>query len=423
MRRSRQQTRSRRAPLILRLVFLISLPLFDGICVAASSNSTDQATSAPSAAAYAYVGSYVNLGSANGYLTGFAVASDGSTQPIPGSPFSGPSFLLTRASSYLFATDGPFGGNSIVTYTRASDGSLKATSVVREPTNLPWSGGMYINALNPDRSGQTLNTVITCGSCNSYILPWTIGTGGQLSYIGGLSEAVSGPAKWAGVFTFSPDDRYAYTVGWGDFSDYRRIADGTLSFLLSYGVASPPPQLSVGEQVCYPGDVAASAAGYVVLAWYGSTYWCDNNGYLLGAYTVNSDGTLALVPGLGVLPVVYEWSMEFDPTGTYLALAGAVDEYTYEIGGIQIYKLAADGKLSAVGSVQQPPGAPKFIQVGWDNANHLYALTGDDFPQCAAMPNPCGLYIFNSSNGVLTPAPGSPHPISNAIDLAVLPAS
>jgi hypothetical protein len=98
-------------------------------------------------------------------------------------------------------------------------------------------------------------------------------------------------------------------------------------------------------------------------------------------------------------PFSGERSMAFDPTGQYLAVAGQA--------GIQMYSLQSGGTLTAIGSIVDP-GVP-FNVVRWDTSNHLYAINGS------------GLYAFTSSAGVLTQAPGSPIPLTEAGSLAVLP--
>ena len=98
-------------------------------------------------------------------------------------------------------------------------------------------------------------------------------------------------------------------------------------------------------------------------------------------------------------PFTAESSMAFAPTGQYLAVSGD--------GGIQMYSLQSGGTLTPIGSVVDP-GVP-FNVLKWDNGNHLYAISG------------AALYVFSSNAGVLTQAPGSPIPVTEAGSLAVLP--
>ncbi|MGO9515934.1 MAG: hypothetical protein ACLPND_02715 [Candidatus Korobacteraceae bacterium] len=388
-----RRTSHAKSPLLVATCFvfvvLISFVMLQGVTRPAEANT---AALAPT---YVYVGSSLNHNwgiNYDGYVTGFAVAADGSAQVISGSPFKGPSYNLVSIGDYLFGDD----GRDIVTYTRAANGSLKATSMVNDLALITDPGDQFIYALNPDRSGQTFNSVVSCGSCNSEILTWAIGADGKLTYVEDPAPS-SSFAKWNGIFAFSPDDRFAYTVPWlSGLADFQREGNGTLRQLSNGGpgVASPPSPPSPDDGICVPGNMAVSGTGYIVLSWWGSEYGCNNDGYLLGTYTENPDGTLALVTSVGLMPAVYENSMAFDPTGAYLALAGTAScQSKGGCGAVQIYKLESDGTLATLGPAQLVPGN-SFASVLWDNAGHVHVLTGC----CSgAGGNPAGqgLYVYN----------------------------
>jgi len=104
--------------------------------------------------------------------------------------------------------------------------------------------------------------------------------------------------------------------------------------------------------------------------------------------------------------------MAFDPSGRYLAVAVSA--------GVQIYELQNGGALVPVGGVQGPP-VVGFANLAWDSAGHLYGIPSQYSNSCQNNDSACGLYIFNFSAGVLSPAPGSPHTIPQPGSLAVLP--
>src|ERR1700679_452019 len=94
------------ALLVARLRVLFSLSMIAAALVFASTGyavSAARATSSGSSA-YAYVGSGSTIGS--GYIDGFAIAADGSAQPVSGSPYSGASNSVVGATNHVFATDG-----------------------------------------------------------------------------------------------------------------------------------------------------------------------------------------------------------------------------------------------------------------------------------------------------------------------------
>ena len=102
--------------------------------------------------------------------------------------------------------------------------------------------------------------------------------------------------------------------------------------------------------------------------------------------------------------------MAFDPTGRYLAVG---------CNGIQVYALNTQGLLSPVGTAQEP--SVPFGSVSWDNASHLYGVPQNGWQECQNGDSACGLYIFNSSAGVLSLAPSSPHAVAQPGSLAVIP--
>ena len=347
--------------------------------------AADRSNLASAASAYVYIGSL--NGSADS-ITGLAVAADGSVRPVPGSPFNLPSISLIASGNHLFGED----MQNIASYSVGSNGTLSETSVVNGLAYIQDPGGQYVSALNIDRAGQVLNSVDTCGSCNSEILPWVIGSDGQLSYMSSPTLQ-DGPAKWQGVMTFSPDNRFAYTPIAQDFGILRRNANGAVVWI-NPGPVYAPPLPNPGEQVCNITTVASSVQGFLTLGWYGGGMGCSN-GYVLGNYTVSSTGSLNFVPGSQIAPAVRENAMAFDSSGSYLAVAG---------NGIQVLKLRSDGTMSVLGAPVQVQGLNYVL---WDNANHVYAL-GDS------------LYIFNFNGQTLTQAPGSPHAIDNPASLAVV---
>ncbi len=391
------------------LIAVAGLPM---ICQAADNNPSN-----PSPVAYVYTGSSIKHGQFYyNYLTGFAIAADGSAQALTGFPLNGDVGLLTAAAGHVFAV-GDW-GREVVTYTVASDGSLAQTSSLNVASYLgPYGYYQGVYALNPDREGHFFNIVMSCGSCNSEILPFRIGSDGKLSLSGLILE---GGAKWGGEYIFSPDDQYAYTLGYGGpLAKEKLQSNGMLTFAGDTNLLPPP--LPPFDNICLPGDMAVSSQGYMATTWWGDQYWCDqySNGYALANYSVDAEGNLNLVPGSGSIPAVEEYAMAFDPTGTYLAIAGGIfvgfDERPRQ-AAIEVLKLQSDGTLVPVGAPVNVPELGGLEAVAWDNSHHLYAVGG--YQGCLAS---CGLYIFNSNDGVLTPAPGSPHPVNGIGDMAVLP--
>jgi 6-phosphogluconolactonase (cycloisomerase 2 family) len=346
-----------------------------------------------SAVAYVYVGA-PNLSSAGAPIEGFAVASDGTAQTIAGSPFNVASDSVVASSSYAFATD----GTNIVSHSIGSGGTLQQVSTIDGTANNQIPNGSAVQALSLDRTGATLYAAELNydGTGNNAFSSFGIGSSGGLTFLNSSSE----DANDHGPLAFSQGNQYAYGEGCYHFNSeiygFSRSGDGTITSVNTN--AQLPPNIDPNTLWC-PDDSAASAGNFLAVVFYDLSQ--QNGTYYLATYTINSDGTLALVANSEIAtPFTGETAMSFDPSGQYLAVAGGA--------GIQVYQISAAGLLTAVGDVQQPSLA--FLALRWDGAGHLYAVTSE------------GLYIFSSNNGQLT-LDGSPYPVTNAGSLAVVPLS
>jgi len=386
-----------------QLLITIAAIVFASTAYAAVVPSAIQTTSSGSSA-FAYVSSGTT---GTGYINGFSVAPDGSAQAVTGSPFSGANSSLVGATSFLFATD----GNNIVTYTVAGNGALSQTSSVNGRAYDLDQQTSFVGGLSLAPNGHDLYTdeLYYDGANNAY-LSWTVNGTGQLSY---LPAPALPPYSTAGgwPFSFTTDGRFAYT--WsicsrdGSVWGYAQRSNGTLA-QMQPGAQIPPPQPGQGTSACSQA-VATSAAGYVAVAWNGG--YCCGGPPVIATYTLQGNGALSLVANSEQYVGCGQPIMAFDPSGRYLAVG---------CDGVQIYALGAQGKLSPMGSAQQP--SVPFGYVAWDSANHVYGIPQAGWQVCQSGGNACGLYIFNFNAGALTLAPGAPHTLSQPGSLVVLSA-
>lgn len=395
-------------------IFLaIILAMLAGIPFAAAVDSAS--------AGYVYVASETS-GTYNN-IAGFAVAQDGSAQPVPGSPYQQPGLSLVSHAGYLFGSDGA----NIITYARGNDGSLHKLSSINGAQHCVWSGCATLG-LQMDNTGKDMYTFqYYYDGANNAILGWKVSPNGDLTYSSGASASPVYATVSGWPLSFTGDDRYAYTWAvckWssGPFGTARQN-NGMLEYLTP-GAEPPPPTYADGYVGCTDYAIA-SPAGFAAIEWTGS-YCCDSNAVLLASYTINTDGTLGLVAGSGQVPGIKAGSglcgsycspASFDPSGKYLLVVGS----GASSGATQVYELQPDGKLQPAGDPQPWPLSPAFGYAGWDSAGHVYAVG----TYCSRQNNYCGseLYIFNFNAGRLTLAPGSPYAVSGtAAGLAVMTA-
>lgn len=382
---------------VLAITFVATLP---SIAFAAAPSET----SASGASAYAYVGWSPSSGS--GYISGFVIAPDGSAQSVSGSPLSGASQSVVGSPNYLFATDGA----NIVTYTVGTDGSLdQISSVNGKAYDLDrGSSGVGGLSLSPDYRSLYTDEIYWDGANNVY-LTWKAGSNGQLSYQAGPGLP---PYSTAGAFPFaySATGNFAYTWSFcshdGSVWGFSRRQDGSLIRMNNVGAAPPPPQQGQGGSDCSQA-VAASATGFLAVAWNGD--FCCGGPPVITTYAIQSNGSLALVAGSEQHISCDDSPMAFDPTGRYLAVS---------CNGVRIYALNAQGRLTPIGTAQEP--SVPFASLAWDSANHVYGIPQSGWQQCQNGGAACGLYVFNSNAGVLSLASGSPHAVAQPGSLTVI---
>jgi WD40 repeat protein len=262
------------------------------------------------------------------------------------------------------------------------------------------NSGDTAGSLSLDHTGQSLYVEVGLSDLDSGINVFSAGSSNTVKQ----TQFVPAVAVAESALAFTENNQVAYTYVCTARVDgvfgYTRSSTGNLT-QMSISMQQPaPPITSPGTGYCVIG-IAASAKGRVAIAWvpfqYASSVTVGNQTYV-GIYNVNSDNSLTLVPNSGVTTAsTSTLALNFDPTGTYLAVAGN--------GGVQTYTLTSTGTLTAVASPQD--AGVSFTSVAWDKSNHVFATSSS------------GLYVWNAKNGMLSGAAGSPYP--GGAGLTVLP--
>jgi hypothetical protein len=374
-------------PRFFRLLFALSLTIAVS-AFAQSTTNTDAATTASTVApvAYAYVGSNTSPNK----VTAFSVLPNGSAHLVPGSPFIGPSNYLNVSSGYLFGAD----LTHIATFTRTTTGGLRLTSLIDGTARNDTPTGSGLSGMTLDHTGRNLyvGEINFQGTENDAYAAFTVGAGGKLQFVANSNINVD----YNSPLAFSPNNQFAYGQGchfanWDVFG-LKRSSNGTVA---GFDTKARIPPSSSGF-VC-PSASAVSARGYLAVA-FGEAF--SGSVQSVAMYHINSDGTLSLIAGSEQpTRLTGVGGMTFDPTGTFLAVAGQ--------NGLYMYRLLSNGKLAVADAPLAT--AVSFVDVRWDHRGHLFALSAT------------ALFIFDSSNGVLSPASGSPHAVAKAQSLAVLP--
>jgi 6-phosphogluconolactonase (cycloisomerase 2 family) len=330
---------------------------------------------------------YVGGNGSQEAIHGLALKSDNSLAALPGSPYAGPASSVVATSGFAFA----FGSNNrLSSYARNSDGSLRLVSTV-PTTPFPNTSGPWVLSL--DHTGQSLYPLIAnyYGVDTEAYTEYSIGSDGSLHSLG----VTTGSTDYQTRLQFSPDNRFAYTVGcfhanW-DVVGFTRNSDGTLTRIQTRET-TPVPN---AQGVC-PNAPAMSAKNFLVI----SVADLNTSRQFLASYAVNGDGTLTLANSLPIDAANAPTIAEFDRSGTWLAAASK--------NRIFFYQLSSGGAITAAGAPVTTGG--NIMDLHWDNAGHVFAVDSS------------AMYIFTVQNGAATPL-GSPTPVSGANSVAVLPAS
>lgn len=382
---------------------------------AASSNSTNGASGSGSSSSSSGSGSsgsgsgssnssvsYVYTASTS-TISGYGVSSNGSLTAASGSPYSsntaqGTNIVTNGGNLYAIAEGN---ANLNIFSINKSSGSLTPANGTSATTGDP-NPGDPAQALALDHTGASLYIDVGVTDQNGGVNAFTVGSGSTAQQFQFLSTgAVAFPP-----LVFSPNDQYAYSNTCFFRSEgvyaYTRASDGTLKGVTLGPVTEPTV---TGAAFC-PGALAVSAKGYLAVVWLRNFMCCgssENHVYVM-AYKINDDGTLTAISGSQQQTAsttnqssANNVAANFDPSGSVLAMTGN--------GGIQTYSLNGNGTLTPAGSAQN--AGVNFQNVAWDNSNHVFATDSSE------------LYVFNSSNGMLSPASGSPH--AGGQGLTVLP--
>jgi hypothetical protein len=352
-----------------------------------------QPSSAP--VAYIYVTSYP--GSGQFQMNGYAAASNGALTPISGTPFSTASYDIAANGDWLFGTD----GNNLFSYSIAANGSV----TLKDTLTVELTGGL--GSLFLDHTGSTL--YVDYYTTNNEEQAYSIDNStGQLTY---LDDIDAGPG-FGYVESFISDNEYAYESTCYHFGPsiygIQRSGDGAINMLTVNQLFPAAPS---GDFYC-PWSAAADPTNHLALA----VQLLDGNftplgPYQMASYTVDSAGQLSTTSTYKNMPTTaaggaagsntsYVNQFWMSPSGKLLAVAGT--------GGLQVFHFnGADPvtkytKLLVTGMVDE---------AFWDNANHLYAISGTANK----------LWVFTVTPTSVKQAPGSPYTITGPENMVVLP--
>jgi hypothetical protein len=346
--------------------------------------------------AYVYVSSSATL--TTGHIHGYAARANGALTAIPGSPFptKGVNYMAVNGA-WLFGVANLF--TDIASFSIAANGALK----LRDTQNVTPPGPGVISVYL-DHTGSTLYADFY--TTNNDFLSFTINKStGRLEQIGDLP---GGPADNSPV-SFIGNNVYAYSSSCYHFGQeiigVRRDTTGTLSYLNNF---SPPfPAEKSGGFYC-PWLAAADPTNHLAIAMEPlNSNWAQDGPWQLAVYTADSTGNLTTKSTYSNMPRVLVGAVStywMSPNGKYLAVGGT--------SGLEIFHFNGGNPITKFsGLLTNSP----ISQIFWDNSGHVYALS------TSSTTGKGKLFVYTVTSKGVTQAPGSPHTITNAQNVIVLP--
>jgi hypothetical protein len=370
---------------------------FTGVALAQTDDAQRTKTSPP--VAYVYV-------SRPTHIDGFAASSKGELTPVPGSPFLGKVQSMAVSSSLLFGSGAD--ATNVYSFHVASDGALKPA----ETTNVQTHNSSGCGGLGPpllDHTGSSLYVGVNTG-----------GSGPGFDCADGSFESFSiekstGGLKFLGItgdifgffgeLSFIGNNRYAYgasctqeTAGVAsNLAGFERKSSGDLIFAID---GSTPATKAANSFYCPLASTSNPANHVAVVLQSISNETNEPNGPPeLATYSADSHGNLTTKSTFENMPATAVNNIsdvEMAPSGKLLVVGGK---------GFQIFHFNGSSPITKFTGREQ--SSVQFQQFRWDDADHLYALSGGM------------LYVYKvTSSGV--EQVGSPISIPEAQGLAVL---
>ena len=357
-------------------------------------------TASTGTVAYVYVAN--SAGGNTTEISAFAANSTGHLKPVPGSPFMEQAGYMVVNGKYLMAVS----GSKINSYRIASNGSLSFAVATNYQRVQPDCGSA--NQLIFDHTGRSLYITEFRADCsNNAVTNWAVDWAtGALDY-----QGLTDTGNWninAAYFTHS--NKYAYTAYndscmYYSMNGFTRGANGKLTEFTPK-INSPKPPAHIRAYIPYLG--AADPTNHVAFAEIpANPPGCAAAPVQLATYTVNADGSLITTSSSANMPTtairsVYD--MKMSPSGKLLAVAGQE--------GLQVFHFNGAAPITHdTGLLTKDPINEMF----WDNANHLYAITGVFGSKVNH------LHVFTVTPTGYREAPGSPYTINGPQYLIVQP--
>lgn len=340
------------------------------------------------------------------HLDGFAASATGKLTAVPGSPFSNIAlYHLSVTKKFLF------GGSDdhihIFSYAIASNGSVKKVSSVNATNYSP--GGIADCCFGPQRLDATGTTLynLTDNGGDQALETFKIESDGHLQFIGNTASNAGGTNYESGMISVLGNNKFAYVTGCDEDVTTEQLTKGfkreSSGLLQRVPITIDLPKPKSGDIYC-PYSLASDPTNHLAVAMRQLHEAVDegepDGPFVLASYTSGYNGNLttksttATMPGLGSNFL----ELSISPSDKLVAAGGG--------SGFQVFHFHGGDPITKYTGVFH--SSERFIEFGWDKANHLYALSQNY------------LHVYTATSTSVKEAPGSPYSIPQASSVIVL---
>lgn len=378
-----------------KLKFVLSLSA--ALCVA---GSLAQAASVGKPVAYVYVSTAAGSTGRN-EVHAWTASANGTLTAIPGTPFQENVTSMAVNGAFLFGATRT--GSDVNSYRIEPNGGLLyavTTNITRyNETDCASAGAVFT-----DRTAKTVYNMEYRGDgcANNAYRSFTAesATGGleNLGESGGNSWLYQ-PASFLGNNVWAYSASCLGNMYWGIFG-FKRSSNGLLTEIPVSAPVPPPPN---GEFFC-PSEAAADGSNHVAIAMQAVKQqdFSSVGEPHLAVYTAQTNGNLTTASTVANMPLAAVGAvadLKIAPGSKLLAVAGT--------GGLEVFHFNGASAITHFTGLLTSDG---IDQCFWDNAGHLYAISGTTGK----------LFVFTVTASGAHAAPGSPYTVEHAEYLAVL---
>jgi hypothetical protein len=349
----------------------------------------------------------------------YGAASDGKLTLVEGSSFADTGQMGGINGKYLISV----GTDYLHTYAIESDGGVgkQASEINTQDYSGAECGGPGYNGSSNgavlDHTGKYFYVQLfgaqyqpgntTCAAWQSY----QIEPDGAFTFLGSqavLNGGADGSAYDSSVPTISSNDKFGYSLVGGDcncnyFVPFAKMSTGQFAQNSAFTYAGPEsdPSTNLGY---VPATAKTDPNSHLAMLMYAEPNepYSGAVSWELASFTINdatggisSTNTWKDMPE----PQVDGSVMEMSPSGKLLALAGG--QYS-DLNGMQIFHFNGAAPITKYSALLLP--AIEIDRLGWDNDNHLYALSYSSGE----------LYVYTVTPTEISKAAGSPYKVENA---------